>query len=79
MKKPRKLPLPPSQRPWGVHRGHERYLVKVMKAAGGLTPGTLSVAELWHEPECRRPAGGPCTCPDGPEVRIAPALDPKRN
>lgn len=44
-----------------------------------LTPGTVTVLELWHDPDCRRPQGGPCTCADGPDSRLRPLDDPARN
>ena len=38
-------------------------------------PGVVSDVFVWHEPECRRPQGGPCTCrPDqlDIEARVYP-------
>jgi hypothetical protein len=36
-----------------------------------LKPGTVGVVQIWHDPGCRYPAGGPCTCRHGPEVKLA--------
>lgn len=42
----------------------------VRRVAGDLEPGTVRVATVTHDPGCRRPAGGACTC--NPEVALLP-------
>ena len=42
-----------------------------------LASGTITIADVVHEPDCRRPRGGPCTCL--PDVVLKPWPDPERN
>jgi hypothetical protein len=53
------------------------YLAEAIKAGLKQTPGTLSIAEVWHDPSCRQPQGGACTFK--PDVEIRPFLKPERN
>jgi hypothetical protein len=34
------------------------------------SPGTVAEVVVEHEAECGYPRGGPCTCPDGPTIRV---------
>ena len=50
-------------------RRHERppaYVEDILRAVGEgaipLRPGSVGIVEVMHEPWCRRPEGGPCTC-----------------
>jgi hypothetical protein len=40
------------------------YLIRVLEAAQNARPGTVSVMQIAHEPDCPRPRGGVCTCRD---------------
>jgi hypothetical protein len=33
-------------------------------------PGELTEFVIEHDPGCRYPAGRPCTCVEGPEIRL---------
>ncbi len=35
-------------------------------------PGSAAMLIIAHDPDCRYPQGGECTCADGPEIRLAP-------
>lgn len=35
-----------------------------------LRPGQVTAVQVLHESHCTYPKGGPCACPDGPEIRI---------
>jgi hypothetical protein len=41
-------------------------------------PGEFVHLVSLHDPDCPMPAGGPCTCVDGPEIRVA-GQDPESN
>jgi hypothetical protein len=43
-----------------------------------LRPGAMIVLHVWHDPDCRYPAGRPCTCRHGPVVQ-ADGEDPITN
>jgi hypothetical protein len=53
------------------------YVRKVVEAGKRLTPGTITVAEIWHDSDCRRPQGCPCTCQ--PNVTMRALTDPENN
>jgi hypothetical protein len=53
------------------------YPGEVIRRGASLTPGTVTIAEVMHDTDCRRPQGMPCTCE--PEVRFRPLDDPERN
>lgn len=60
-----------------TRRDRGGYVAEVARRGLKLTPGTVTVAEVWHAQDCRRPQGGPCTCE--PEIRMRPLDDPRRN
>ena len=75
------IKMPLMDLPRRIFRSRRRgtgYEAAVIEASGQLTPGTVTVAEVWHDDDCRRPQGGPCSC-GNPEVRIRPLDDPLQN
>jgi len=52
---------------------------RAARKSSGVRPGRAYEARHWHEAECRWPRGGPCTCPDGPDVELVPLVDPVTN
>jgi hypothetical protein len=60
---------------------YEQPVIRAARKAS-LKPGTLTRARVWHEPDCPRPSGGPCTCkPHQIRVDLVPIKpeDPDRN
>lgn len=45
---------------------------------GRFKPGTVTNVQVWHDHDCRYPQGGPCTCRNGPEIRVE-GEDPETN
>jgi hypothetical protein len=41
-------------------------------------PGQVARVVVAHDPDCRYPAGRPCTCKDGPAIRLE-GEDPASN
>jgi hypothetical protein len=54
------------QRPRPPVRRRGDYLTELVGAhrSGRLPipPGMIGIVDIWHDPDCRRPDGGPCTC-----------------
>jgi hypothetical protein len=44
-----------------------------------MRPGRAYEARHLHDPRCRRPKGGLCTCRKGPDLEIRPLVDPRSN
>lgn len=59
-----------------MHRpsGYLRALLRHLKASLP-EPGKVGHVEIRHDPECRRPRGGPCTCE--PEIASGRLVDRK--
>jgi hypothetical protein len=53
------------------------YLEQLAEHGLKQTPGTIVVAQVEHDPSCRRPQGQECTCT--PEITYRPLDDPSRN
>ena len=51
------------------------YLTAVAELGRHMTPGTVAVATVAHDADCRRPQGGPCIC--APNVTMRPLTDPE--
>ena len=49
------------------------------EALADMRPGRTYELRQWHDPECRKPQGGGCTCRNGPEVELRPMVDPLEN
>ncbi len=43
---------------------------------GAIHRGTLTIATMYHDDDCRRPDGGPCTCV--PDIELVDDPDPRR-
>jgi hypothetical protein len=41
-------------------------------------PGEVTMIEIWHDETCGYPKGKPCTCRNGPEVKVR-GEDPSAN
>ena len=54
------------QRPRPPVRRRGDYLTELVGASRSgrlpVIPGTVAIVDIWHEPDCRRPEGGACTC-----------------
>jgi hypothetical protein len=58
---------------------HYRPALMAFAEAHGLAdrPGVHHV-QVWHDADCRRPQRHRCTCPNGPELRLADGSGPGR-
>jgi hypothetical protein len=57
--------MPSSRR---LRRNPPPWLTDALTVALNVPPGRIGHASVWHDPDCKRPQGGPCTCT--PDVRF---------
>ncbi len=65
------------QPPRSLFRNREAVRAAQQKPLVKFRRGCLYHAKVWHDPSCRRPYGGRCSCK--PDVTVEPLVDPASN
>jgi hypothetical protein len=70
-----------STRPKRLFRTRRRPDPTPADLLAAIQPGRFIELRHWHDHDCPRPAGGPCTCKSGPDLELVThdPIDPAAN